>query len=252
VVRTRALGLAPLVVAGVVAAQVALEVRPALAAHIRVPANALRTPEYGWFGIGIRDVGEDLSYDLSAKFGVLEGNGVLVVEALPDGPAEKVGLKPGDVIVQVGSQRVWEVKDLQRIVRHMAVGDEATLLILRDGDRLTVPIRIARMPQEAADGLAAEPFGLIARGFDAALAERVGLGRLGGIRVVVVERGSPAERAGLQPGDLILSVNGRDVVSAADYAATFRQATGPVTLRVLRGSNPLPVTLEWPGLTPQQ
>lgn len=250
--RSRQLCLAPLLVATIVAAQGALEVRLALAAHIRVPANALRTPEYGWLGIGIRDVGEDLSYDLSATFGVLEGNGVLVAEALPDGPAEKAGLKPGDVIVQVGSQRVWEVKDLQRVVRHMAVGDEVTLAILRDGDRLTVPIRVALMPQEAADGLAAEPFGLIVRGFDAALAERLGLGRQGGIRVVVVERGSPAERAGLQPGDLLLSVDGRDVVSAADYATAFRQATGPLTLRVLRGSNPLTVRLEYPGLTPQQ
>ncbi len=249
--RSRAFALASLL-AGGLAAQGALEVRLALAAHIRVPANALRTPEYGWLGIGIRDVGEDLSYDLSATFGVLEGNGVLVAEALPDGPAEKAGLKPGDVIVQVGSQRVWEVKDLQRVVRHMAVGDEVTLAILRDGDRLTVPIRVALMPQEAADGLAAEPFGLIVRGFDAALAERLGLSRQGGIRVVVVERGSPAERAGLQPGDLLLSVDGRDVVSAADYAAAFRQAAGPLTLRVLRGSNPLTVTLELPGLTPQQ
>lgn len=249
--RSRAFALASLL-AGGLAAQGALEVRLALAAHIRVPANALRTPEYGWLGIGIRDVGEDLSYDLSVRFGVLEGNGVLVAEALPDGPAEKAGLKPGDVIVQVGAERVWEVKDLQRVVRHMAVGDEVTLAILRDGDRLTVPIRVALMPQEAADALAAEPLGLIVRGFDAALAERLGLGRQGGIRVVVVERGSPAEQAGLQPGDLLLSVDGRDVVSAADYATAFRQATGPLTLRVLRGSNPLTVRLEYPGLTPQQ
>ncbi|MGH7407544.1 MAG: PDZ domain-containing protein [Candidatus Methylomirabilales bacterium] len=250
--RTRASCLTALAVMGIVAAQVALEVRPVPAAHIRVPANALRTPEYGWLGIGIRDVGEDLSYDLSVKFGVLEGNGVLVAEALPDGPAEKVGLKSGDVIIQVGSQRVWEVKDLQRVVRHMAVGDEVTLVILRNGDRLSVPIRVARMPQEAADGLAAEPFGLIVRGFDAELAERLGLGRQGGIRVVVVERGSPAERAGLQPGDLLLNVDGRDLVTAADYAAAFREPAGSVTLRLLRSGNPLTVTLERPGLTPQQ
>lgn len=251
-VRTRASRLTALAVVGIVAAQVALEVRPAPAAHIRVPANALRTPEYGWLGIGIRDVGEDLSYDLSVKFGVLEGNGIQVAEALPDGPAEKVGLKSGDVIVQVGSQRVWEVKDLQRVIRHMAVGDEVTLVILRDGDRLSVPIRVARMPQEAADGLAAEPLGLIVRSFDAALAERLGLGRQGGIRVVVVERGSPAERAGLQPGDLLLSADGRGLVTAANYAAAFRESVGSVTLRLLRSGNPLTVTLERPGLTPQQ
>lgn len=248
---SRVFSLAALVAAALAAAG-ALAARPALAAHIRVPANALRTPEYGWLGIGIRDVGEDLSYDLAVKFGVLEGSGVLVAEALPDGPAQKAGLKPGDVIVQVGSRRVWEVKDLQQIVRHMAVGEEVTLVILRDADRLTVPIRIARMPQEAADGLAAEALGLIVRGFDAALAERLGLGRQGGVRVVVVERGSPAERAGLQPGDMVLSVDGRDVVSPADYAAAFRQAAGPVRLRLLRGSNPLMVTIEVPGLSPQQ
>ena len=250
--RDRASRLTALAVVGIVAAQVVLEVRPVPAAHIRLPANALRTPEYGWLGIGIRDVGEDLSYDLSVKFGVLEGTGVLVAEALPDGPAEKVGLKSGDVIIQVGSQRIWEVKDLQRVVRHMAVGDEVALVILRNGDRLSVPIRVARMPQEAADGLAAEPFGLIVRGFDAALAERLGLGQQGGIRVVVVERGSPAERAGLQPGDLLLSVDGRDLVTASDYAAAFRKSVGSVTLRLLRSGNPLTATLERPGLTPQQ
>jgi len=252
VVRSRAIALASLAVAGILAVPVGLEGPAALAAHIRVPASALRTPEYGWLGIGIRDVGEDLSYDLSARFGVLEGNGVLVAEVLPDAPAQKVGLRPGDVIVQVGSQRVWEVKDLQRIVRHMAVGEEVTLVILRDGDRLTVPIRVALMPKEAADGLAAEPLGLIVRGFDAALAERLGLGRRGGVRVVVVERGSPAERAGLLPGDLVLGLDGRDVGDTAEFAAVLRHSTGPVTLRVLRGNNPLTVTLERPGLTPQQ
>lgn len=250
--RRRLIRLGALLMLGIWGGAVPLEGGVALAAHIRVPANALRTPEYGWLGIGIRDVGEDLSYDLAVKFGILEGSGVLVAEALPDGPAQKAGLKPGDVLVQVGPRRVWEVKDLQQIVRHMAVGEEVTLVILRDADRLTIPIRIARMPQEAADGLAAEAFGVIVRGFDAALAERLGLGRQGGIRVVVVERGSPAERAGLQPGDMVLSVDGRDVVSAADYAAAFRQAAGPVSIRLLRGSNPLTITLQVPGLGPQQ
>lgn len=224
----------------------------ALAAHIRVPANALRTQEYGWLGIGIRDVGEDLSYELSARFGVLEGSGVLVAEALPDGPAQQAGLKPGDVIVQVGAERVWEVTDLQRIIRHRVVGEEVRLVVLREAERLTVPVRVARMPQEAADGLAAEAFGLIVRGFDAALAERLGLGRQGGVRVVVVDRGSPADRAGLQPGDLILSVAGRGVAGTADYAAALRESTGPLVLRVLRGSSPLAVTLDRPALLPQQ
>jgi len=251
-VRTRAIFLTALAVVGVMGLGLALALPAALAGHIRVPANALRTPEYGWLGIGIRDVAEDLSYDISAKFGVLEGNGVLVVEALEGGPAQEAGLKGGDVIVQVGPQRVWEVKDLQRIVRQMAVEDEVILAILRDGDRLTLPIRVARMPQEAADGLAAGSLGLIVRGLDAAVAERAGLDRRGGIRVVVIERRSPAERAGLQPGDLILSVNGRDVLSPADYAAAFRESTGGMTLRVLRGNNnPLTITLERPGLTPQ-
>jgi serine protease Do len=244
-VRIRAIGLAS-VLAGGLAAGVAA------AAHIRVPANALRTQEYGWLGIGIRDVGEDLSYELSARFGILEGNGVLVAEALPDGPAQQAGLRPGDVIVQVGTERVWEVTDLQRIIRHRAVGEEVRLVVLREAVRLTVPVRVARMPQEAADGLAAEPFGLIVRGFDAALAERLGLGRQGGVRVVVVDRGSPADRAGLQPGDLVLSVAGRDVAGTAAYAAAFRQSTGAVTLRVLRGNNSLTVTLDRPGLLPQQ
>ncbi|HEV8661850.1 MAG TPA: hypothetical protein VGT06_01720, partial [Candidatus Methylomirabilis sp.] len=75
--RRRLIRLGALLMLGIWGGAVPLEGGVALAAHIRVPANALRTPEYGWLGIGIRDVGEDLSYDLAVKFGILEGSGVL-------------------------------------------------------------------------------------------------------------------------------------------------------------------------------
>jgi serine protease Do len=182
----------------------------------------------GWLGVGIQEVSEELSWDLTARFGPLEGNGVLVVEVIPDTPAQISGLRGGDVIIQVAGRRIWGVKELQRLIRSLPVGREVEVVVLRSRSRLPLRVRTGVMPERVAHGLAGEHYGFIVRTPDAPTTP----GRET-LRVVSVERGSVAEAAGVQPGDIIREMNGRPVLTLQEYAEVLTRRGPDQPLRLL-------------------
>ena len=107
-----------------------------------LPASALADglPEMGWLGISIAEVGEELADRLASAFGPATGNGVQVVEVLKSGPAESARLARGDVIVQVDTQPIWDVRQLQRLIRSRPIGGRLSLTVLRGAARLTLPV----------------------------------------------------------------------------------------------------------------
>ncbi len=99
-----------------------------------LPASAVAAqacPEMGWLGISISEVGEELADRLASAFGPATGNGVQVVEVLKGGPAESARLARGDVIVQVDAQPIWDVRQLQRLVRSRPSSGRVVLTVLR-------------------------------------------------------------------------------------------------------------------------
>jgi serine protease Do len=213
-------------------------------------------PQYGWLGVSIREIGEEFADQLAVKFGSTEGNGVVVAEVLKGGPAERDGLKAGDVIVEVAGRPVWEIRQLQKIVRTLPIGRPIRVVVLRDTGRVAVPVTVAPMPEEAAAQLAGEAFGLLVR--DLALDRRPGReGRLApegrpsreepghGIQVILVDEPSPASRAGLRVGDLILEIGGHAVSTLAEYRRALQAAPRdlPLAVVVQRGDQRLSVAL---------
>src|SRR5436309_9470842 len=91
----------------------------------------------GWLGIVIQDVTDELA----ASFGVNEREGVLVTDVMKGGPAESAGLRPGDVITELGATRIAEVPDLQKRVAAVAPGESITLTVVRDRRPLGVTVR---------------------------------------------------------------------------------------------------------------
>jgi Do/DeqQ family serine protease len=168
----------------------------------------------GWLGIAI----QDLTDDLATSFGVREREGVLVADVMKGGPGDAAGLRPGDVIVQLGATRIREVPDLQRRVANVAPGESVELGVIRDRAARRLTVRVAEMPAEdttvAEVDPAPEGFGLQVEALAPDVAERLGLPFSYGLLVTDVASGGPGERAGLQRGDVILEVDRKPVHDA--------------------------------------
>jgi len=193
----------------------------------------------GWLGITIQDVGEELAEQLATRFGVAAGTGVLVVEAMPGGPAAAAGLQRGDVIVALDSQPIWDVHQLQQRIRGAPVGRPMVVSVLRGSGRVQVSVAVGAMPDEAMAMVLGELLGFSVR---ATLQEG---GQAAGRRseaepqvvVAAVDPRSAARAAGLRPMDVVVEVDGRPVAGLQDLYRALQGAVG-------KAAFPLAVTRE--------
>ena len=170
----------------------------------------------GWLGIAIQDVTDELA----GSFGVSEREGVLVADVIKGGPGEAAGLRPGDVIVELGGTKIREVPDLQRRVANVAPGQMVAVGVVRDRAPQRLTVRVGEMPTddaataEAEIDIGPEGFGLQVEPLAPDTAERLGLSFSQGLLVTDVAAGGPADRAGLRRGDVILEVDRKPVQDA--------------------------------------
>jgi len=195
----------------------------------------------GWLGITISDVGEDLASRLATTFGPAAGIGVVVVDVLRGGPAERASLKRGDVIVQVDAQPIWDVRQLQRTIRAQPIDQRVMVTVLRDASRVTLPVTIGPMPLEARAQLAGERFGFLVRGAEDQEQRRIPAEPTGRIFVAFVDADSPAARAGLRPQDVILKANDQPIGTMEDFEQAMRSAGRAVSLQIERRGTPQPL-----------
>ena len=214
---------------------------------VPVAVGAQAPPEMGWLGVSISEVNEELAERLGSIFGPAAGTGVQVVDVLKGGPAEAAGLERGDVIVRVDAQPIWDVRQLQRVVRAQPISARVVLSVLRGTSRVSVPVTVGPMPLAAKAQLAGERLGFVVREVEDAAAGR----SPAPVRVVIVfvDPDSPASRAGLQPQDTIVRVNDQPVQGLEGFARALWGSQKSATLVVERRGAPSPisVTLPLPG-----
>jgi serine protease Do len=162
---------------------------------------------------------------------------VLVGDILPGSPAEKAGLKRGDIIVAFAGKPVHKMPELQRLAARTQPGTAVQLQVWRDQQEQTIALEIGEMKDPAP---APEPvgsrFGLTLDGLTKDLAKQFNLKIDAGIVVTNVENGSPAARDGLRKGDVILEVERTPVPNLQTFRDTVRQlnTNDDVLLLVLR------------------
>ncbi|PVA10042.1 protease Do [Pelagivirga sediminicola] len=200
--------------------------------------------ERGWLGVGIQPVSEDIASALE-----IDGtDGALVTSVTRDSPAEKAGLAPGDVIVDMDGAPVDGPRALSLAVADLEVGTSVPLTVLRDGKTEELSVEIGLHPSyslaEAEDG--ADPaapgtpqLGVAIAPLDASLRARLGLPEeLSGIAITGVQPDSAAAKAGLRPGDVITAAAGEDVSDLEALRGAVAEAADketPLLLRVYRG-----------------
>ena len=193
--------------------------------------------ERGWLGVTI----QPLTPELAKGFGLLNAQGALVASVLDGSPAQKAGMKPGDVITEYNGRKVARSEDLPRAVAETPVGREVPVTVLRDGKSLTLTAKIAQLeepePKVVAQAGSEKPaLGLGVESLTPALAGQLGLSESSGVIVRSVQDGSPAASAGIQAGDVIVEVDLRPVASVSELRrAVDKHAKGtPLVMRVHR------------------
>ncbi len=190
-----------------------------------------------------------------------EAAGVEITLVEPDGPAEKAGLKVGDVVLRYNGQRVDGNEQFARLVRETPAGHEVKIDISRAGAPQTVTVRVAqrkaprvewgdgshmdiRMPDlpRAFVQLRSSVLGVEAESISGQLAEYFGVKE--GVLVRSVSRGSSAEKAGLRAGDVILKIEDTHIATPADISSRLRTLHGkPAAVLVMRDHKELTISV---------
>lgn len=160
----------------------------------------------GWLGVMIQGITPDLKNKLHLK----DEKGALVGDVPAGGPADKAGIKRGDVIVSFDGKEIKEVKDLPYIVASTPVGKNVKVELVRKGRKRSLQVKVEELKEEGESQAVskAEPnLGLTVKEITPELARNLGLSETSGLIVVQVENNTAAAKAGLRPGDIIIEID---------------------------------------------
>ncbi|OYD14871.1 hypothetical protein CH330_07455 [candidate division WOR-3 bacterium JGI_Cruoil_03_51_56] len=170
----------------------------------------------GFLGVRPQPVTESIRKALGLK----DTKGVLISEVVDDMPAEKAGLKEGDVIVQVNGKEIKDVPQFRRDIADVAPGAVVKLTIVRNGKRLERRVKLAEFPESSQAAVPPEkeherPFGLSVRNLTRE--EQKDAKVEGGVLVESVESGSIADDAGIERGDIILRIGKKKIEDLSSF-----------------------------------
>lgn len=206
--------------------------------------------ERAWLGVQMQPVTEELGKAL--KLG--KAQGALIAAVQPGSPAEKAGLRQGDVVTGIDGHPIGDPRDLARTVAGGEAGKLIKVAVQREGKAQTVDVRLGTNASEQAASEAGEAnstegsFGLALAPLNGPIRARLGLDAdVRGAVVAEVDPDGPAAETGIRPGDVIAEVGGAKVTSPADVASAIKRekasAKEATALLVLRQGVPHYVAL---------
>jgi serine protease Do len=193
----------------------------------------------GYLGVSIQPIDESLAKALDLP----STEGILVSEVARGGPAERAGVRRGDVILSINGQRMTSTGQLRNVVAAAGVAKAVKLELVRQRAKLTLNVTLGSSPRRAGDKAASEPATPSAESAGLALSPLTPAARqrlavpswiTQGVLIEDVMPGSPAADAGLRPGDVILEFDHQPVADAASVARLWAQAKGTVAVLALR------------------
>jgi Do/DeqQ family serine protease len=188
----------------------------------------------GWLGVSIQPVTEEIA----KSFGLDRPHGALISDIMAGGPAEKAGLKQGDIIIRFDGKEIRDARQLQLVVADTPVGAKVEVGIFREGKMQNLSITVGNSDSASAvKPRSIEPqtgwFGLTVEELPA----NMRLSGVKGVMVIAVDPEGMAAESGIQRGDIIISVNQKRVADLNEYAKAMKEAEikGSVALLVKRG-----------------
>ena len=184
----------------------------------------------GWMGVTI----QPLTEELARSFGLGKARGALINDILAGSPAEKAGIRQGDVITAFNGTEVKDPAHLQRLVAEAGVGKPVKVTVFRDGKAVELSMTLSSGDASAKSRRNSRSSGGLSHGDSLGLVVDDADG--GGVVVSDLAKDSVAAEAGIRRGDVIVSINRKRISGVADYQNTLRQAAGgTMTILVRRG-----------------
>ncbi len=185
----------------------------------------------GFLGISA----QDLTPALAEAFGLNQNKGAVITSVDEDSPAGKAGLQPGDILVKINGRDVKNAGDVRNSFGLLTVGEQVVFDILRAGKNKKISTIVTAAKEEVSLPVA------INKRLEGVTINEIKedyqyYGKIGGVYVVEVDRGSPAWRSGLRKGDIITSVNRQTVKDVPIFLKLVNGKDGPLLLRILRGN----------------
>lgn len=206
----------------------------------------------GWLGVVI----QNMTPQLAKFFGLKEPKGIVIAQVLTGGPADKAGVKQGDIILTMDGKDVASTSAFSRAVAEIPPGKQVELGILRQGAEKTIPVTIGTMPEtgmkpatETPTRPEEEQLGFTVQDVTPQIARALGLSpNETGVVVTQVQGGSAADDAGLEAGDLIKGANRQAITNIKDFRRVIsqRKKGEGLLLLVQRGDYSLYVVIQ-PG-----
>ncbi|RKY33786.1 MAG: peptidase [Candidatus Omnitrophota bacterium] len=191
---------------------------------------------YGWLGVSIQDLNEDLRN----YFGIREKKGVIVVKVFKNSPAEHAGIKEGDLILVFNNKKVKASRDLVRMVTSTQVGEKIPVVILRSGKEITLTVKVGKRPEDIQELEESAEEGYVFRGMKVEditpyLQRRFRIKEKEGVVIVDIKEDSPAEKSGLERGDVILNIEGNRIKDKEDFRRVVAKIKGKCLIKTNRG-----------------
>ena len=185
----------------------------------------------GFLGIST----QDLNPALIEAFGLKQKKGAVITSVVEDSPAGKAGLQPGDILIKINDRDVKNASDVRNRFGLLAVGEQVVFDILRGGQskKITTTVTAAKEEVSSPQAINTRLEGVT---INELRSDHRYFGKVEGIHVVNVQRGSPAWRSGLRKGDVITSVNRQTVKDVPIFLKLVNGKDGPLLLRILRGN----------------
>lgn len=192
-----------------------------------------------YIGVAIQEV----TNAIAEQLGTDVGEGALVSQVMPEGPAGKAGVEPGDLILKLNGQDVDGTRELQGIVERLNVDQSYPLIVQRDGKRKKLDIVLKEMPgdytlssamgverqdekeKESENSTTSEELGVDVQELDDELAQQLDLEGQSGVVISSVEPNSLAANAGLSVGDLIEKIGSKKIKNLKDFEAAMKKAS---------------------------
>ncbi len=199
-----------------------------------------------WFGAA----GQEVTADVAASLGLRRPVGVIVSDIYPRGPAERAGLRVGDVVVAINRREVANPRALRFRIATLSPGTSATLDVLRGGKTLKLELRLVVAPEDPPRKVTRlrgrHPLaGATVANLSPALAEEMSFDSMRrGVIVLGVRRGSLANRFGISPGDIVLRVNGKEIGTVAQLEKVVRHRAKRWAISVRRDEKVLSMVIE--------
>ncbi|MDX9817945.1 MAG: DegQ family serine endoprotease [Desulfococcus multivorans] len=188
----------------------------------------------GWLGVGI----QDLTDELKEYYKIDQESGVLISQIYEGDPADKGGIKVGDVVIAVDGNPVKSSRELSAQIANLPVGKKTSITLIREGKEKTVEVTLGKRDNDiqrvGSDRRNNGDLGLELRTLDPETAQRFGFeSDAKGVLVTDVASGGKAENAGVRQGDLIIEINREPVSSIAEFQSLMGKIKKGEAIRFL-------------------